>query len=80
METYRRTVGPRTHEFNQALSDSVYGEFMLTLVSRLLSLARVRPGTLLFDVGSGVGNVVLQSGRSAFGIELMEKRAEVACE
>ncbi|KAH9172908.1 S-adenosyl-L-methionine-dependent methyltransferase [Lactarius sanguifluus] len=85
-ETYQRTVGPRTHELNhyQAFSDTVYGELMPSLVSRLLSFARARPGTLLLDLGSGVGNVVLQaalqSGCSAFGVELMEKPAEMACE
>jgi H3 lysine-79-specific histone-lysine N-methyltransferase len=85
-ETYQRTVGPRTHELNhyQAFSDSVYGELMPPLVSRILSLARARPGTLLLDLGGGVGNVVLQaalqSGCSAFGVELMEKPAEMACE
>ena len=85
-ETYQRTVGPRTHELNhyQAFSDTVYGELMPSLVSRLLSLARARPDTLLLDLGGGVGNVVLQaalqSGCSAFGVELMEKPAEMACE
>jgi [histone H3]-lysine79 N-trimethyltransferase len=85
-ETYQRTVGPRTHELNhyQAFSDSVYGELMPSLVSRLLSLTRARPGMLLVDLGSGVGNVVLQaalqSGCSAFGVEVMEKPAEMACE
>jgi [histone H3]-lysine79 N-trimethyltransferase len=85
-ETYQRTVGPRTHELNhyQAFSDTVYGELMPSLVSRLLSLTRARPGMLLIDLGSGVGNVVLQaalqSGCSAFGVEVMEKPAEMACE
>ncbi|KAH9971215.1 histone methylation DOT1 [Lactifluus volemus] len=39
---------------------------------------------LLVDLGSGVGNVVLQaalqSGCSAFGVEVMEKLTEMACE
>jgi H3 lysine-79-specific histone-lysine N-methyltransferase len=85
-ETYQRTVGPRTHELNhyQAFSDTVYGELMPSLVSRLLSLTRTRPDTLFVDLGSGVGNVVLhaalQSGCSAFGVEVMEKPAEMARE
>jgi H3 lysine-79-specific histone-lysine N-methyltransferase len=85
-ETYQRTVGPRTHELNhyQAFSDSVYGELMPSLVSRLLSLTRTRPEMLLVDLGSGVGNVVLhaalQSGCTAFGVEVMEKPAEMARE
>jgi H3 lysine-79-specific histone-lysine N-methyltransferase len=85
-ETYQRTVGPRTHELNhyQAFSDTVYGELMPSLVSRLLSLTRAQPGTLFLDLGSGVGNVVLhaalQSGCSAFGVEVMEKPAAMARE
>jgi H3 lysine-79-specific histone-lysine N-methyltransferase len=85
-ETYQRTVGPRTHELNhyQAFSDTVYGELMPSLVSRLLSLSRAQPDTLLLDLGSGVGNVVLhaalQSGCSAFGVEVMEKPSKMACE
>jgi [histone H3]-lysine79 N-trimethyltransferase len=85
-ETYQRTVGPRTHELSryQAFSDTVYGELMPSLVSRLLSLTRAGPGTLLVDLGSGVGNVVLhaalQSGCSAFGVEVMEKPSEMARE
>jgi H3 lysine-79-specific histone-lysine N-methyltransferase len=85
-ETYQRTVGPRTHELSQyqAFSDTVYGELMPSLVSRLLSLTGAGPGTLLLDLGSGVGNVVLhaalQSGCSAFGVEVMEKPSEMARE
>jgi H3 lysine-79-specific histone-lysine N-methyltransferase len=85
-ETYQRTVGPRTHELSryQAFSDTVYGELMPSLVSRLLSLTRAGPGTLLLDLGSGVGNVVLhaalQSGCSAFGVEVMGKPSEMARE
>lgn len=85
-ETYQRTVGPRTHELSQyqAFSDTVYGELMPSLVSRLLTLTGAGPGTLLLDLGSGVGNVVLhaalQSGCSAFGVEVMEKPSEMARE
>ncbi len=57
---------------------------MPSLASRLLSLTRAGPGTLLLDLGSGVVNIVvhaaLQSGCSAFGIEVMENPSEMACE
>lgn len=78
-ETYQCTVSPHTHKLNhyQVFSDSVYGKLMPALVSHLLSLACTRPGTLLLDLSSSVRNVmlqaVLQSGCSAFGVELMEK-------
>ena len=56
-ETYQRSVCPRTHGLNhhQAFSDSVYGELMPLLVSRLSSLARPRHSTLLLDLGRGLG-------------------------
>jgi H3 lysine-79-specific histone-lysine N-methyltransferase len=42
------------------------------------------PGTLLLDLGNGVGNVVLhaalQNGFSAFGIEVIENPSEMVCE
>ena len=55
-ETYQHTVGPHTHELNhyQTFIDSVYGKLIPPLVSRLLSLARARSGTLLLDLGSRV--------------------------
>ena len=57
---------------------------MLPFVSRLLSLSRAHPIAILLAFGSAVENVVLQatpqSGCSAFGVDLMEKPAEMACE
>jgi H3 lysine-79-specific histone-lysine N-methyltransferase len=78
------TVAPRTHELNhyQAFSDTVYGELMPFLVSRLLSFTRADPDTLFLGLGSSVSNVVfhasLQSGCTAFGVEVMEKPTEMA--
>ncbi|KAA1475413.1 DOT1-domain-containing protein [Dentipellis sp. KUC8613] len=85
-ETYQRTVGPRTHELTRyaAFSSTVYGELMPTLVSDIIRLARLRPGSLLVDLGSGVGNIVLQaalqSGCDAFGVEVMPAPASIARE
>ena len=77
---------PLHHDLDlyKAFSDSVDGELMPSLVARLLSLAQVRLPTLLLDLGLDVGKVVLQvalqSGCSGFGVELMEKLVDMACE
>ena len=57
---------------------------MLPFVSRLLSLFWAHPIAILLAFGSAVENVVLQatpqSGCSAFGADLMEEPAKMACE
>jgi H3 lysine-79-specific histone-lysine N-methyltransferase len=48
----------------------------------LLSFTRADPDTLFLDLGNSVGNIVLhaalQSGCTAFGVEVMEKPAQMA--
>ena len=57
---------------------------MPSLVACHLSLTQAHACTLLLDLGLGVRKVVLQvalqSGCSTFGVELMEKPVEMACE
>ena len=43
----------------------------------ILSLTRVHPDMLLLDLGSGIGNIVLQSDCTASDIKLMEKPAVI---
>ena len=81
----QRIFGPRTPEVNNFQSFSrLYGEVMLPFVSCLWSLSRAHPIAILLAFGSAVENVLLQatpqSGFSAFGVNLMEKPAEMACE
>ncbi|KAI0056768.1 DOT1-domain-containing protein [Artomyces pyxidatus] len=83
-ETYQRTVGPRTDELKryEAFSSAVYGELMPSLVAAIVERTCLRPGMLLMDLGSGVGNVVLQaalqSGCNAFGVEVMKGPSALA--
>lgn len=41
-------------------SEEVYGEFSSSMVSELVEKVPIRPGDRFIDLGSGVGQVVLQ--------------------
>lgn len=83
-EVYQRAVGPNVAQLKhyQAFSSSAYGELMPTLVSRIIRDTGLHEGSLFLDLGSGVGNVVLQAslqtGCTSYGIELMEQPAKLA--
>jgi H3 lysine-79-specific histone-lysine N-methyltransferase len=83
-ETYQRAVGPRVKELRkyESWTSAVYGELTPRFVSELVRVARLAPGMRFLDLGSGVGNVVLQaaleSGCSAFGIEIGARPAAIA--
>ncbi|KAF9229829.1 DOT1-domain-containing protein [Gyrodon lividus] len=85
-ETYQRSVGPNIGKLNryEAFSSEVYGELMPSFTSDIISAARLNSSSLLIDLGSGVGNVLLQAslqtGCRSYGIELMEGPADVASE
>ncbi|KAJ7151691.1 histone-lysine N-methyltransferase [Mycena filopes] len=70
-ENYQRSVGPH-----------VYGELMPSLVHEIIGLTKLKEDSLFLDLGSGVGNVVvqasLQTGCRSYGIELNPKPAKVA--
>lgn len=83
-ETYQRCVGPKVPTLNryEAFSSCVYGELMPSFTSDIIAATGLGPSSLLLDLGSGVGNVVIQasleSGCRSFGIELMPIPASVA--
>lgn len=83
-ETYQRAVGPHTAELSryEAFSSSVYGELLPPLISDIIRATRLSARSLLVDLGSGVGNVVLQAslqtGCRSFGVELMPAPARLA--
>jgi [histone H3]-lysine79 N-trimethyltransferase len=85
-EIYQRCVGPHIRSLvrYEAFSSSVYGELMPTFVSDIVAATHLSPSSLFLDLGSGVGNVViqasLQTGCRSFGIELMPGPAQVARE
>jgi H3 lysine-79-specific histone-lysine N-methyltransferase len=83
-ENYQRTVGPNVPKLRkyEAFSSTVYGELMPSLVYEILNLTDLKEDSLFLDLGSGVGNVVvqasLQTGCRSYGIELMPIPARVA--
>ncbi|KAJ3474613.1 hypothetical protein NLI96_g12364 [Meripilus lineatus] len=99
-ETYQRVVGPHTKKLNTsytAFSSQTYGELMPSFVSEIIKETRLgvphstsdpscSPATpkVFLDLGSGVGNVVLQvsleTGCKSFGIEIQPLAAGIARE
>lgn len=83
-ENYQRTVGPNVPKLKkyEAFSSTVYGELMPSLVYEIINLTELKEDSLFLDLGSGVGNVVvqasLQTGCRSYGIELMPIPARVA--
>jgi [histone H3]-lysine79 N-trimethyltransferase len=83
-ETYQRCVGPQVHELQryEAFSSEVYGELMPSLISEIIRVTGLNKESILMDLGSGVGNVVLQAslqtGCTSYGIEIMPAPAKIA--
>jgi H3 lysine-79-specific histone-lysine N-methyltransferase len=83
-ETYQRSVGPHVESLKnyEAFSSSVYGELMPHFISDIIAETCLNQNSFFIDLGSGVGNVViqasLQSGCKSYGIELMPSPAKVA--
>lgn len=83
-ETYQRAVGPHTSELSRysAFSSEVYGELLPSLVSDIIRSTGLSSRSLFVDLGSGVGNVVLQAslqtGCRSFGVEVMPAPARLA--
>ncbi|RPD59337.1 DOT1-domain-containing protein [Lentinus tigrinus ALCF2SS1-7] len=83
-EVYQRAVGPNIDMLKryEAFSSEVYGELMPMFVSDIFRATGLSESSLFLDLGSGVGNVVLQAtletGCRSFGIEVMPGPAEIA--
>ena len=83
-ETYQRVVGPNAHSLNkyESFSSGVYGELLPPFISEIIRNTRLHSESLLVDLGSGVGNVVLQAsletGCTGYGIELNAAPAKIA--
>ncbi|CAG8977702.1 hypothetical protein HYALB_00008729 [Hymenoscyphus albidus] len=76
-QAYDRTVSPRVDDLKkyEAGSNNVYGELRPKLVSEILGEADLKSDHVFVDLGSGVGNVVLQAalefGCESWGCEMM---------
>ncbi|KAK9487898.1 S-adenosyl-L-methionine-dependent methyltransferase [Lipomyces starkeyi] len=81
---YSRIVSPQVRELRKytAFSNNVYGELLPAFVSRIFKELELSSHQVFFDLGSGVGNCVLQAaletGCESYGCEIMENAAELA--
>ncbi|KAL8785504.1 MAG: hypothetical protein Q9213_003330 [Squamulea squamosa] len=83
-QTYARTVSPRVSTLRQYENgtDNVYGELLPKFVSDIFRVTGLGPNHVFVDLGSGVGNVVLQAalevGCESWGCEIMENACVLA--
>ena len=83
-QTYARTVSPHVDSLRRynAGADDVYGELLPRFVHAILRDTQLRSSHVFVDLGSGVGNAVLQAaleaGCEAWGCELEAERAALA--
>ena len=84
-QTYSRTVSPRVKSLRvyENGTDNVYGELLPKFVSDILKKdTRLKSDQIFVDLGSGVGNVVLQValeiGCESWGCEIMKNACDLA--
>lgn len=82
-QVYQRTVSPHAHLLRRVKDkQTTYGELLPPFVHTIFHQTRLSSSHVFIDLGSGVGNVVLQSalqtGAESWGIELMDTPAEFA--
>lgn len=83
-QIYSRTVSPDVHMVRhyESFSDNVYGELLPMFLSRIFKETKLRSNQIFVDLGSGVGNCVLQAaletGCEAWGCEMMPNPARLA--
>lgn len=84
-QVYDRTVAPKVELLTkyEMGSDNVYGELLHPFVTKLLvEQTKMTSDQVFIDLGSGVGNVVLQAaleiGCRSYGCEIMENACNLA--
>ncbi|KAL2075306.1 hypothetical protein VTL71DRAFT_249 [Oculimacula yallundae] len=83
-QVYDRAVSPSVDLLKnyEPASDGVYGELLSPLVDRTLRQCKLKSDQVFVDLGSGVGNVVLQAalefGCDSWGCEMMPNACELA--
>ncbi|KAJ5568510.1 hypothetical protein N7450_010996 [Penicillium hetheringtonii] len=84
IQTYARTVSPRVESLRQYENgtDNVYGELLPRFISTIFKETKLKSGQVFVDLGSGVGNVVLQAaleiGCESWGCEMMNNACDLA--
>ena len=83
-QIYARTVSPQVNilkEYDNG-TDDVYGELLPRFVHQIFEDTHLRSDQVFVDLGSGVGNVVLQAaleiGCESWGVEKMRNPASLA--
>lgn len=83
-QTYDRAVSPRVDLLRKYENgtNEIYGELKSNLVYAILAETRITSSQVFVDLGSGVGNVVLQAalqvGCESWGCEIMENACTLA--
>ncbi|KZM20974.1 histone-lysine N-methyltransferase [Ascochyta rabiei] len=82
-QTYARIVSPLSHKLRKVKGkETTYGELMPVFVHKIFAQTGLNSSHVFVDLGSGVGNVVLQSalqtGAESWGIEIMDLAASLA--
>jgi H3 lysine-79-specific histone-lysine N-methyltransferase len=82
-QVYWRTVSPYAYLLKRVKGkETTYGELLPNFVHNIFQQTGLNSRSVFVDLGSGVGNVVLQSalqtGAESHGIEIMDKPAEYA--
>lgn len=82
---YSRSIYPRARALKKykAFSSFVYGELLPKFLSEVYKKCSMNKGTIFMDLGSGVGNCVLQAAleykcKLSFGCEIMDDASELA--
>lgn len=84
IQIYARTVSPRVESLRQYENgtDNVYGELLPRFCSNIFKETKMKSGQVFVDLGSGVGNVVLQAaleiGCESWGCEMMSNACDLA--
>ena len=83
-QIYGRTVSPKVESLRAYKngSDNVYGELMPRFCSAIFQQIKLNHSHVFIDLGSGVGNVVLQAalevGCESWGVEMMKNPCDLA--
>lgn len=83
-QIYGRTVSPKVESLRAYKngSDNVYGELMPRFCSAIFQQVKLSHEHVFIDLGSGVGNVVLQAaletGCESWGVEMMKNPCDLA--
>lgn len=83
-QVYERVVSPRVDFLKKKTEhkDNTYGELHDEFITKIIQETNLKSDQVFVDLGSGVGNVVLQAaleaGCESWGCEMMETAGEVA--